>query len=44
MANNTYKYKRYMRDGSVQERTGVIRTKKEKKNGNSNEGRKEGSQ
>ncbi len=36
MANNTYKYLRYMRDGSVEERTGVIRSKtankKDKKN------------
>jgi len=31
LANNTYKYKRFMRDGSVEERTGVIRTKKENK-------------
>ena len=37
--NNTYTYKRFMRDGSVEERTGIIRSrakkKKEKtKNGN----------
>lgn len=38
MASNTYTYKRYMRDGSVQERTGVIRRKtKEKKNASSKE-------
>lgn len=38
MPNNTYKYKRYMRDGTVQERTGVIRSKrKEKKDGRSKE-------
>lgn len=35
--NNTYTYVRYMRDGSVQLRTGTIRsrTKKEKNNGKS---------
>ena len=27
----TYTYRRFMRDGSVEERTGVIRTKKENK-------------
>lgn len=47
MAANTYSYKRYMRDGSVEERTGVIRSKsankKEKDNGNSKEGSKESS-
>lgn len=42
MANTTYKYKRYMRDGSVQERTGTIRsrTKKEKNNGSKESSRK----
>jgi hypothetical protein len=40
MGNNTYKYKRFMRDGTVEERTGVVRSKKkvkttkEKDNGN----------
>ena len=29
--NGTYTYKKYMRDGTVQERTGAIRTKKRSK-------------
>lgn len=29
--NGTYKYKRFMRDGSVEEKTGVVRNKKAKK-------------
>lgn len=37
--NNTYTYKRYMRDGSTQEKTGIIRSRtKEKKNGKAREG------
>ena len=34
--NNTYTYKRYMRDGSVQERTGIIRTKRKTKENKKN--------
>lgn len=29
--NGTYKYKRFMRDGSMEEKTGVVRSKKPKK-------------
>ena len=31
MSNNTYIYRRFMRDGSVQERTGIIRSRAKKK-------------
>ena len=36
--NNTYNYKRYMRDGSVEERTGIIRSRAKKKKENKNNG------
>ena len=29
--NNTHTYKRFMRDGSVEERTGIIRSRAKKK-------------
>ena len=36
--NNTYNYKRYMRDGSVEERIGIIRSRAKKKKENKNNG------
>ena len=36
--SNTYKYKRYMRDGSVEERTGIIRSRAKKKKENNKNG------
>ena len=32
--NGTYEYKRFMRDGSVETKTGVVRSKKAKKKNN----------
>lgn len=36
--NNTYIYRRYMRDGSVEERTGIIRSRAKKKKENNKNG------